>query len=67
MRKSTLKRHRKQVEIAESYIKNGDTARATRVYDRLADSLSSKARKKKRRGPSVKSITTHFESNRRKH
>lgn len=67
MRKIVKKRFKKKLSDAYKQIEDGKLSDATKVFDQVADSLIKKQRKWKKKGRSVKAISTHFESNKRKH
>jgi hypothetical protein len=66
-----LRKHKiygKKVELADRHISEGSVAKAIKLYKNIADALIKKSKSRKRKkGPSVKAISTAFESNRRRH
>jgi hypothetical protein len=67
MRSSVKKKFGNKLSDVYKKIEDGKIADATKIFDQVADALIKRQRKKKKKGPSVKAISTHFESNRRKH
>lgn len=67
MRNSVKKKFGKKLSDAFKQIEDGKIESATKMFDQVADSLIKNQRKRKKKGPSVKAISTPFETNRRKH